>query len=164
MWPLHITVTKKNLKIVLYRLHKMEKKKKKIVEELKINQINVLDIKIMNVQKERYSNHATYLLYFERGSIKLNDLKRNCRSLFHTIIQWDFYRSTNKGQPVVTTVRRLDTVPVGAISTVSVISVRKVTKLTIALITTTLNLGKIISIPYAGRTVRSFEPTSSKLN
>ncbi|XP_055374243.1 uncharacterized protein LOC129607328 [Condylostylus longicornis] len=51
----------------------------------------------MNIRNLRYDNQATYLLYFRRGSIKLNDLRKTCKTLFNTIVYWDFYRSNGKG-------------------------------------------------------------------
>lgn len=81
-------------KIVLSGLHDMD-----IVDVTTIlDQANVkpLQIRKMTLKKKKYEDHALYILYFRKGSILINNL-RKIRSLHHCIVYWDYYSSKNNG-------------------------------------------------------------------
>lgn len=55
-----------------------------------------MSLKCQNIKiiKKKYDNYTDvfYLIYLEIGSIRLNDLRKNVRSIFKTQVKWDFAR------------------------------------------------------------------------
>lgn len=92
----HDSATTKPVKFVLYGLHSVDINE--LIIELKAKDIlNCTEVKKMNIKNQRYADQATYMLYFERGSVKQSELKEKCKVLFYTIVKWDFYRPSTKG-------------------------------------------------------------------
>lgn len=62
-----------------------------------------LNYKCVNVKQieKRYDGYldTIYVIFFENGTVKLNDLRKNIKSLFHTIIKWDYQRKL-KNKPI----------------------------------------------------------------
>lgn len=56
------------------------------------------DVKVVKINIDKYCD-TIYIVHFERGSVKLQELKKNVRSLFHIIITWDYHRK-QKNRPV----------------------------------------------------------------
>lgn len=56
------------------------------------------DVKVVKRNFEKYSD-TIYIVHFERGSVKLQDLKKNVRALFRIIVSWDYQRKL-KNKPV----------------------------------------------------------------
>lgn len=56
------------------------------------------EVKAVKRTFEKYVD-TIYIVYFERGSVKLQELRKNVRSLFHIIITWDYQRKV-KNKPV----------------------------------------------------------------
>lgn len=50
-----------------------------------------IDVKKIEKKYEDYID-TLYIVYFENGTVRLNDLKQNVKALFYTIISWDFQR------------------------------------------------------------------------
>lgn len=91
----HQRADTKPTKIVLSGLHSME------VDDLKSHliklQLKVTDVKKFNFATKIYANHATYLVYFEHGSIKVADLRKNHKHIMHTIVHWSYYKNKRNG-------------------------------------------------------------------
>lgn len=56
------------------------------------------DVKQISKTFENYSD-TIYIVYFERGTVRMHDLRKNIKSLFYTIIKWDYQRKI-KNKPV----------------------------------------------------------------
>lgn len=67
------------------------------------NELNSIGLKCVDVKavKKTIGNYVDtiYIVCFENGSIKLNDLRKQVRSLFRTIITWEYQRKI-KNKPV----------------------------------------------------------------
>lgn len=88
----HDINSKKVFKIVLTGLHTVPISE--LTEELKANGITCSEIKSMTVRSKRYDDQSTYLLYMEKGTITLSEIRQKCRQLFRTIVHFDFYRKS----------------------------------------------------------------------
>lgn len=56
------------------------------------------DVKKVTRNFEKYTD-TLYIVYFQRATVRLHDLRKNTKSLFYTIIKWDFQRK-KKYKPV----------------------------------------------------------------
>lgn len=56
------------------------------------------EVKQITKTYERYTD-TLYIVYFERGTVRMHDLRKNIKSLFYTIIKWDYQRRI-KNKPV----------------------------------------------------------------
>lgn len=74
------------IKIVLYGLPNFDLEE--IKEELKINEISPLDVKLLHSSNR--GDSALYLLTFAKGTIRLQELQKT-KSLFNVIVGWRFY-------------------------------------------------------------------------
>lgn len=87
----HQRANERPIKIVLSGLHSMETEVlKKHLSDLGLK---VTDVKSFNFAKKKFAEHATYLLYFERGSVKIADLRKNHHAIMHTIVYWSYYKN-----------------------------------------------------------------------
>lgn len=86
---------KRPIKILLSGLHSMDNNK--LAELLKTEHgITCLDVKKFEPSKSRYTEQTFYILYFEKGTIKLADLRR-IKSIQRTIITWSYYSNARRG-------------------------------------------------------------------
>lgn len=67
-----------------------------VAEALKEVEVVPKDIRKMTLKKKRHEDHALYLLYFNKGSVQLNALRR-IKSVYRCIVEWDFYSTKTKG-------------------------------------------------------------------
>lgn len=91
-------------KVVLRGLHQVDPAE--LSAELKLQNVTPESIKIITPKNVRYASHVNYILYFKEGEVKLNDLRKNVRSLFHTIVTWEAYRSHRTGPTQCTRCQR----------------------------------------------------------
>lgn len=54
------------------------------------------EIRKMTLKRKRNEDHALYLLYFNKGSVQLNAI-RKIKTVGHCIVRWDFYSTKTKG-------------------------------------------------------------------
>lgn len=80
--------SEKWLKIVLKGLFKMDIKDLK--EELNGQGIIPEDIKLILPKKNKYDDQAHYLLFFKKGTVTINDLRKH-RSLGYLRVDWEYY-------------------------------------------------------------------------
>lgn len=90
-------------KVVLYNLPKMDTQV--LTAELAINQVVPAKIQTMEPKVSRYSDHCNYLLYFEKNTVQLSNLKE-VRYLFHTVVNWQPYRKFKRGPTQCTRCQR----------------------------------------------------------
>lgn len=92
----HDQKTERMFKVVLYGLEN------KTAEEVQ-KELNTLGHKCQEVKRviKNYDNYSDtlYIIYFENGSIRLQDLRTKCKSLFYTIVRWEYQRKI-KNMPV----------------------------------------------------------------
>ena len=69
-----------------------------VKNELTTHGLKCTAVKVVNRKFEKYVD-TIYTVYFESGSVKLHELKKNVRTLFRTIITWDYHRKI-KNKPV----------------------------------------------------------------
>lgn len=85
----------KPIKIVLKGLYLMD------VDEVKKHlaeaNIKCTEVKAMTIKNKRFSDQCNYLIYLEKGSIKMSDLK-NIRYINRVVVRWEYYK-----QPTGTT-------------------------------------------------------------
>lgn len=86
------TRSEKPLKVALTGLPLM--KTEDILAELKLKNINPIDIKTMNLRKTRFEHQTNYILYFKKGDVKITDL-RQVKDINHIIVKWNYYSSKN---------------------------------------------------------------------
>lgn len=79
----------KSFRVVLSGLHKMEIADLKT--ELKTQNVEPVDIKIISPRTPRYQDHVNYILYFKKNSVKLQDLQK-IRTVCYTVVKWEPYR------------------------------------------------------------------------
>lgn len=84
----HNTPEKIPIKFVLSGLPLMEISEVK--QELRQSNILPRDIKILSTTKAANNQHALYLLYFDRGSTKIQDLRKT-KALFNLVVSWRFF-------------------------------------------------------------------------
>lgn len=90
----HDLPSNKLFKVVLRGLHQLEITE--LTNEIKLHNVTPESIKIITPKNVRYANHVNYILYFKKGEVKLDEL-RKIRSLFHTIVTWEPYRIQRTG-------------------------------------------------------------------
>lgn len=92
----HDTASDSPMKVVLSGLpvYSLEELKQEMVE----NNIDPLNVKVLSVTESDIEKHALYLVYFSKGSIKLQDLSK-VKTLFSTQVSWRPY--TRKPQDAV---------------------------------------------------------------
>lgn len=80
------------LKVILSGLDLMDEKL--IKDELISLGIKCIDVKIIskNIKTNTKLNNNIYIVYIQRATIKLNELRQNHYSLFNTIVRWDYKR------------------------------------------------------------------------
>lgn len=85
----HDLPSARSFKVILYGLDEIS------TDTLK-NELVQLGLKCQNIKmiKKKYEKFTDvfYLIFLESGSIRLNDLKKNVRSIFKTQVKWDFAR------------------------------------------------------------------------
>lgn len=84
----HATADNIPMKIVLSGLPLVELNDLKA--ELLENSISPLDVKVLSVSKSKIDQHALYLLYFPKGTIRLQELSK-VKSLFNVIVSWRLF-------------------------------------------------------------------------
>lgn len=62
----------------------------KLKQELARSNINPSDVKVLSTTTSSLGTYALYVLYFPRGSVKLQDLKKT-KALFNVAVSWRFY-------------------------------------------------------------------------
>lgn len=62
----------------------------KLKEELARFDIHPKDIKVLSTSKTSVGTYALYILYFPRGAVKIQDL-RKIKALFNVVVSWRFY-------------------------------------------------------------------------
>ncbi|XP_055923397.1 uncharacterized protein LOC129953890 [Eupeodes corollae] len=86
----HDLKSEKAFKVILYGLSSVD------TAELKSELIRIglkcVNIKSVTKNYEHYSE-TFYVCFLESGSIKMSDLKKNFRSVFHTQINWNYQRN-----------------------------------------------------------------------
>lgn len=90
----HALPSEKKYRVVLSGLHKMDIPE--LVEELKQHKVTPSDVKIIQPRSPRFADHVNYILYFEKNTVNIQDLK-NIKAVFHTIVKWEPYRNNKKG-------------------------------------------------------------------
>ncbi|GAB0086437.1 hypothetical protein DMENIID0001_004990 [Sergentomyia squamirostris] len=89
----------KLLKFVVTGLFKMPKNE--LLEHLKQVNVDPVDVKEMNLQRKNFDNQANYILFFKKGSITLDQLKK-VRAVNNIIVGWqDFSRQGTSEKPVL---------------------------------------------------------------
>lgn len=83
-------------KVVLRGLHQVAVNE--LGNELKLHKLSPESIKIITPNNARYVSHVNYIIYFKKGEVKLDDL-RKIRSLFHTIVSCEPYR-IRRSEPI----------------------------------------------------------------
>lgn len=91
-------------KVVLRGLHQIDPEE--LTAELKLQNIAPESIKTITPKVAKYASQANYILYFKKGVVKLDDLRKNVRSLFHTIVNWEAYRYQRTGPTQCTRCQR----------------------------------------------------------
>lgn len=82
-------------RFVLYGLNTYTKDQ--IINELKEYDLHPVDVKPMTVKHQRYDDHATYIVYFKRGSgININIVKQ-AKYLLNTKVRWEYYKFNSEG-------------------------------------------------------------------
>lgn len=59
-------------------------------EELEAMGILPLDIKVLSSKKSGADEHTLYLVYFKRGTVKIQDLRRT-KAIFNVVVSWRFF-------------------------------------------------------------------------
>lgn len=88
----HDLPNSKPIKIVLKGLYSMDTdilKKHLIGSDVKCT-----EIKVMTLKNKRFSEQCNYLIYFEKGSIKMSDLKK-VQFVNHIVVRWEHYRQNS---------------------------------------------------------------------
>lgn len=62
----------------------------KLKDELTRVNINPSDVKVLSTTKTSQDTYALYVLYFPRGSVKIQDLRKT-KALFNVAVSWRFY-------------------------------------------------------------------------
>ena len=94
------THEQKNDKVFKAVIHGLDKKSADDVKnELVTLGYNCLDVKTVIREYDNGFIDTLYIVYFSNGSVRLNDLRTKCKSLFRTIIRWDYQRKL-KDKPV----------------------------------------------------------------
>lgn len=79
----------RSFKVMLYGLHELN-------TDVVKNELISIGLKCQNVKiiKKQYAQFIDifYLVYLDIGSVRLNELKQNTRSIFRTQVKWDFAR------------------------------------------------------------------------
>lgn len=91
-------------KVVLRGLHQLDPAE--LSTELNLHNVTPASIKVITPKNARYASHVNYILYFKKGEMKLDDLRKNVRSLFHTIVTWEAYRNNRTGPTQCTRCQR----------------------------------------------------------
>lgn len=69
-----------------------------LVEELAANDVNAVEVKIFSQKKIGNEESTLYLLYFEKGKVRLSDLQK-IKALFNIVVKWRYF--TRKPSDVV---------------------------------------------------------------
>lgn len=71
-----------------------------LLAELKNAGFSPQEIKIMSKRKTDFEEYAVYLVYFQRGTVKLQDLRKKAAVLFNVVATWRFFskRPTDAAQ------------------------------------------------------------------
>lgn len=83
----HDLPASKPIKIVLKGLYSMDVNLLK--KHLLDSNLKCTDVKLMTLKSKRFSEQCNYLLYLEKGSIKMNDLKN------HVVVRFEHYRQNS---------------------------------------------------------------------
>lgn len=67
-----------------------------VAKELEVYEVKPIDIKAQIPKQRRYTNHANFIVSYRKGDIKLKKVYA-IKSLFHTIVRWEPYRSSFSG-------------------------------------------------------------------
>lgn len=85
----HDLKSERPFSVVLYGLE--NKTTDEVKNELNTLGFNCKEVKLVTKTYEQYKD-TIYIVYFERGSVKLHDLKNKVKSLFRVIVRWDYQR------------------------------------------------------------------------
>jgi hypothetical protein len=86
----HSTKLDKHIKVVLYGLENSHTEKE-VFDELKKFNIQVVEVHIMNITKQRYSQQRNFIIHIKNNSTKLNELRLKVKYLFRRCVKWEFY-------------------------------------------------------------------------
>ena len=85
----HDSKSQRQFKVVLYGLEM--KSGDDVQKELTALGFNCLEVKKIDKQYSNY-NETLYIISFANGSTRLQDLRTKCKSLFYTIVRWEYQR------------------------------------------------------------------------
>lgn len=88
----HDLQASKPVKVVLKGLFLMDTALVK--KHLSDANVNCLDVKAMTLKNKRFSEQCNYLIYLERGSTKMTDLKK-IRYVNRVVVRWEYYRQSS---------------------------------------------------------------------
>lgn len=88
----HDLPASKPIKVVLKGLFLMDVNLLK--KHLSDANVNSIDVKAMTLKNKRFSEQCNYLIYLEKGSTKMSDLKK-IRYIDRVVVRWEYYRQSS---------------------------------------------------------------------
>lgn len=90
----HDLPEEKHTRVVLKGLDNMDPND--VAKELEAMEVKPVDIRMQIPKQKRYTNHANFIVSYKRGDVNLKKVYA-IRSLFHTMVRWEPYRSNFNG-------------------------------------------------------------------